>query len=159
MILQLLQCCVDRGVTVDKICCIDDMEPHMAAMRYAARAFGVPSIGISAYRDPSDGVMLRTHNLSFKHLLVLALPHGGRKLAILNRLEKKLAPTAKVVSWELSGSDEWAGFVKLVLDAMICPGVELVLVKLSLVPDLAKMKTLELFLGRGGTKAFERHGL
>ena len=79
---QLVGCCVSAGITVTKVICIDDMESHMSSMRFACSDAGVGSVGVSACRGLSN-VDLRMHSLTPKHIVVLALPHGSRKLRIL----------------------------------------------------------------------------
>lgn len=79
-------------VTVQCVLCIDDVEPHMQALRGGASEVlhlcsrALPEVrnvlGVTAFSTPL-GIQLRPHHAVLKHLVVIALPPGSRKVEIL----------------------------------------------------------------------------
>ena len=88
--------------------------------------------------EGEGGVRLCPYNGALRDLVILALPHGARKGAILAEVARRCGG-APMVSWDSSGGAAWPAFVAAILDAMRAAGDSRV-VLIKMVPDREKVQ-------------------
>jgi hypothetical protein len=147
----LLAQCEKSGIDIQTVGLIDDMDAHMSAFVEGARPFQKPLFSLTAVSTPTLGIRLRPYSDSTRDIVILALPSGSRKAAILHRVNEQLGSSgvqSRVVEWRSGGAEQWPLFVKEIVSCLVVPSIRLILVKI--VPDIEKVKKLSLFLGGEG---------